>query len=433
MNNRNNSSLNIIILIAGFISSITGIVANSAQLIGSKQTPILLLIGFNLIILYLLINQNKKRKEAGKKRLNIYFWLTSSLTISIIATLLFESIFTPKKTGNEYIFNKELIGIGISNFDNDTNFSSLVYEFIKEEKLSDTIFDIKKINRNYFDYIGNACFDKSIDSLCLSSGIIVSGKRNSSDKLFYCKIRLKNFHPNILKDSSDHKLITLRNPDIQEFSIDHQAQLLADFILALIAYHQNDVNNAERLFKQCIIKNHNMDNKKFLSICRVYLGNIYKYAGNDEKAIDEYSKAINLHKSDAAIINIVNNYLHVGNYIKAKSYYDKIQNKKDGNLEEVRKRLQSLQSDLNQKKNPEKVKVITIPPQGTFYFNDTDSTKITINYSSITQFDYLNNIFFIYKADNDHYGVINSHGLLISLPDFADISNAKKHIMEMLK
>lgn len=430
MANKKDKSTEKLLLIIGVISTITGIISNISQLIESKWTLVFLIAGLALVTIYIFVN--KRKKAHGDKKTFISIGMGLILVISLILSLFLLNIFPGQC--NKCLFSSQLTAIGISKFDNEDNFSSLVYEFLKEENLPVTIFEIKKIDKDYFKCISDSNFYKSFDSLCISSGMIVSGKRSATDELFYCKIRLLNFNNIIDRNSTNNELITLRNPNIQEFSIDYQAQILVDFIMAIISYSQWDFEKAEKLFNLCINQNKNSSNNKFLAICHAYLGNIYYTNDNSGKAIQEYLKASELNGTDDVFKNLVNYYTGTGDYYKAKKYYNKIHNKSEANLEDVKEKLKLMEKNLKNLKNPINVAdVIQIPPSGTLHFYDIDSTKLTIKYSSIIQFDFNNRTFFIYKSDNELFGIFDSHGVLIKLPEYQELLDAKDYLIDKFK
>jgi tetratricopeptide (TPR) repeat protein len=426
-NNKKEKSTDKLVLFVGIISSVTGITSNITKLIESKSAILLLILGLILVSLYFLINHRKEIND----RFKIYLILRIAciIAVSIIVIFLIKNNFH-KRLNKRCVFNEHLIAIGISRFDKDDNFSSLVFEFLKEKELPDTIFDIEKIDNNYFESISDSIFNKALDSLCIASGILVSGKRSENDKLFYCKIKLHAFYK---ADSSKSELIVLRNPDIQEFSIDYQAQILVDFIMAIISYNQRDYENAEKYFERCINQNKNEANRKFLSICHNYMGNIY-YSDNPKRAIQEFQESYKLYANNTSLENLTNYYMSIGDYYKAKECFNQIENKKEIDIEEIRKKLNQLELGLGILKTSHKdSKKIQIPPKGSFYVRNSDSSRLTINYTSITQFVLKNQTYFIYKADNGLFGIFDSYGVLIKLPDFKELLDAENYLREKLK
>ena len=418
------------VLILGIITSLTGIASNLTQLFNSEHSKALFVIGITLVILYFLIKKFNERRRG--ERIIILTGIVVVATGALLINLYFYDLFTKN---NKCTFEENLISIGVSRFNEPSdNFSLLVYEFLEEENLPDSIYSIKKIENCYFKCISDSSFYNKLDSLCLKSGVLISGKRCSEDELFYCKIRIRNLYNKIGNDSISNKLITFRNPNLHEFSIDYQAEVLVDFVLGILSFSQKDFKKSENLFHRCILNNKNEANVKFLSDCYVFLGDIYSIEQNDKKAINSYLKSYNLNKSDEVLEAIVNAYISQKNYKQAKKYYNKIQNRKEANLESIRAKLKGLEAYYkNLQSSKEKSKTITIPPRGSFSINDTDSTKLTINYVSITQYNFQNRIFFIYKTDKGLYGIFDSHGVLIKLPEFNKISLAKEFIETILK
>lgn len=416
-----------LLFIIGIVSSLTAIGINLTQLFDSKHTKTLLVIVVSSFIIFYLINKLKGRKGVVKILILVIIFISTTSSLFLI------SLFYSYKLNNETdLFKKGNISIGISRFgDAKGNFSSLVYEFLKEENLSDSIYEIKKIKSDFFEAISDSLFDKKLDSLYLKTGLLISGKRFEEDKLFYCKIKIRNLYTQINKDSIANQLVSFRNPNLHEFSIDNQAQILVDFIVAILSFSQKDFEKSEKLFNSCILNNKNKENTKFLADCHIFLGDIYSIKEEKVQALNSYLESYRLNKSDEVLKSIISIFITQKKYKKAKKYYNKIQNKKEASLDNIKNRLKNLENYYkNLKTSKIKKEAIKIPPRGSF---DIRGTDITINYISVTQFDFNNNIFFIYKTDNGLFGIFDSHGRIIKLPEFKEKSRAKIFIQNLMK
>ncbi|MBI1184807.1 hypothetical protein GC194_11070 [bacterium] len=63
----------------------------------------------------------------------------------------------------------------------------MAYEFLKEENFENCIYTIKRIGHSYFEVTDGPSIQKEMHSLCMHSGLLVSGKIAVNEGLFYSK------------------------------------------------------------------------------------------------------------------------------------------------------------------------------------------------------------------------------------------------------
>ncbi len=306
-----NQKLNDFISWTGLIGTILSIFSVVAPFIKLKETiliTILVMLFLFLVYGFYEMKKLKDKKATISKRFRLLVSF-SALSFLILAVLVGINLFSKKEV--PCTFKSDQIGIALSSFGKaDDNFSFLVHEFLKEEDLEDSIYTIKRIDRNYLDIIEGQSIQKEMDSLCMNSGLLVSGKIDVNDGLFYAKIRFHNFSRRQDSLKIDNDVFPIRNPDISNFSIDNQAQVLADFIAALLSYEQGKNEKAVELFDKCINSNSNPKNDNFLSLCNIYAGNAILNK-TPSMALKYYSKAIEID----SISELANDYKMVVNYL----------------------------------------------------------------------------------------------------------------------
>ncbi|UII28283.1 tetratricopeptide repeat protein [Fulvivirga maritima] len=430
MSEGNSKGDNKFVLILGIVSSIIGIITNVIQLLAFEYSKSLFATGIILVLLYFMVRFFKTTEG-----LKSYIILSIIVLIVIGGALINLYLYGYFEKKDECLFKSNLIGIGITKFNNSNDhFSSLVYEFFGEQDLPDSIYHIRKVPNSYFDQISDSSFYKEMDSLCFDSGIIISGKRYVDEGLFYCKIRVKNLYNRMSNDTLSSQLLTFRNPNVHEFSMDYQAEMLVDFVLGILSFSEQDYEKSERLFNQCLTKNKNSSNVKFLYECNVFLGDIYSIEQKPEEALSAYLRSYELIKTDEILESIVNTYITQDNYAFANEYYEKIENKSDSDLKSIKNQLDQLSLNYNKLKKPSvKPKTVTIYPQGSITFYDSEGAELVIDYIDINEYLYENKTFYIFEENNGMFGVFDETGILLKLPEFEKLESAKNFIRGMLK
>lgn len=434
----------------GTIVSIFSVLTSYVELKETILTTILVILLFPLI--YGIIELRKLRKS--KSKIYVRFkWITGLTAAAFLtfAVLVGYNLLTEPEI--PCTFKKNQIGIGIGNFGSeDDNFSFLVHEFLKEEGVEDSVYTLKRINRNYLKVIDDSSFNTQMDSLCMSSGLVVTGKIDVGDGLFYSKVRFHNFSRRADSLNVDNDVFAIRNPDMQEFSIDNQAQVLADFIAALILYEQHESDRALALFEKCVGKNTNPKNSMFLSSCHTFMGNLLVNA-EPEKAIEHYQTAYQQNsKNSDALANTITTLVAEKEYEKALEYgkeytYEDewsdllqgVDSLIESNRQRIAKESTPKPSAIENKDNSENT--LNLPPFGELTFMTVQNEEITIPYSEIIENDLGKDrgiIFYIFKAKGisyrkKPYGVIGSNGELISLPKFASTKGANASGLEWYK
>lgn len=348
-------------------------------------------------------------------------------TTLILSLLVLLYLYTNSLNSKQGIFKKGAIAIGISNFgDHKENLTPLVTEALAE-KLQNSKYDVKKIKRNFFEAISDSLINEELDSLHLNKGLLITGKQLSNEALFQCKISTRNLYTQINHDSKANQLVTLRTPNLQEFTVDTNAQMVVDYTMAILLFSQKDFQQSQQLFNSCISNNKNSENTQFLAACHTFLGDMYLLEGKDKKAINAYLKAYKLHPSDEVLKAIIHTFINHHSYRQAKKYYDKIQDKKSPSLKWLTKKLDSL------KVTKIAPTIINIPHQGSFSVQDNKHANLTINYIALTPYNFKGKNFFIYKTDTHLLGVFDAHGNVIKLPEFKEISMAKQFIQKRVQ
>ncbi|MBK6566909.1 MAG: tetratricopeptide repeat protein [Saprospiraceae bacterium] len=228
----------------------------------------------------------------------------SYLIIILLFSILLYPLIVKKKS---CILDNKNVGILISNFSksDEDEFSYKIFNLL-EDKLQnkDTINTLrvdKFINlgfNNYRDTILNI-FSKN----CHSKGLFVYGRRSVESQYLDCNIYINKLflsHNKLAK--IDRNVIFLQNPSLMTFSIDQQAELIVDFILALLFYNSNDIDQAIHKFKYIINDTPIEVNSKLKSYCQLFLGNIYFSKNNLNLATSEYKMGL---KYDS-----INPYIH---------------------------------------------------------------------------------------------------------------------------
>ncbi|MFY0674034.1 MAG: tetratricopeptide repeat protein [Bacteroidia bacterium] len=319
-----NQKLNDFISWTGLIGTILSIFSVVAPFIKLKETILItILVMLFLFLVYGLLEfkklKDKKAKISKRFKISVSF---SAISFVVLAVLVALNMFTEKEV--PCTFKENQIGIALSSFGKaDDNFSFLVHEFLKEEDLEDSVYTIKRVDRNYIDVIDGKSIRQEMDSLCMNSGLLVSGKIDVNDGLFYAKVRFHNFSRRQDSLKIDNDVFPIRNPDISNFSIDNQAQVMADFIAALLSYEQGKTEKSLILFEKCIQKNSNPKNDDFLSACHTFSGNL-QIDSDPESSLVHYTKAFDLgSRNKPALENAILTLVKTKKYQTAAQLFEK--------------------------------------------------------------------------------------------------------------
>jgi len=322
-----------------FISIIIGIInffGKQYSLIG-KTVFIEINISLFLVVLFFLIRNILKEiidtKEKGfalsknlysDKQIKVarlgqylnYSFLLVPLYFLMIALFLF--IKTTKSKEEMCNENVKKTGLLIARFnkpnrndDDDDDFSSTLYS-----KLDSYLQNSDEINLKQLDKFISTTNNFNRDTLkevysanCYNNGLLIFGKRNDKDaKLFLCKIFALNFFS--LKANSyetyNKTIIYIQNPDLLDFSIEYEANIISKFILGLLYYHEGKYELSNQIIQEALNLNTNKQNKPFISICHFFIGNDLVKLGRLSDAINHYNTGISTDSTNANFVS----YLH---------------------------------------------------------------------------------------------------------------------------
>ena len=97
-------------------------------------------------------------------------------------------------------------------------------------------------------------------------------------------------------------IIYVQNPSLINFSIDYQAEIIAEFILGLLYYNSNNTEISKQKFIHSLSLSPAEENTKFKSYCHLFIGNNYFNELSYDDAIKEYQSGI--------YFDSLNSYLH---------------------------------------------------------------------------------------------------------------------------
>ena len=277
----------------------------------------------------------RNRKENFSKGKLIFLNIIAYTILASIPFSLYHSFVKPSKKCNQ---STTEIGVLITKFSNEISDD---FSYSLTNSISELLTSHSNISIAFVDTFLNQEFninpEKSGDLItenCFKKGIVVFGKRSEDSKLFDCTIFVsKNLKSEYVeKELEKNRIIRLKNPDLIEFSIDNQSTVVAELVIAILDfYNQNYSAAAEKLNKlesSGLLNEH----KELLSLCKIYKANAY-LGNSDLSSSSESYKEIILAHPELPIVNY--NYamlnLAQGDSLTAQTYFE-IAQKLDSNL-----------------------------------------------------------------------------------------------------
>jgi hypothetical protein len=230
------------------------------------------------------------------------------------------------------------LGVLISSFDiaGNDDFSYKLYTTVSaevEHADSINVFRVDKMvnigRRNYLDSIKTVFEDN-----CSNHGLYVFGRRSVQSNLFDCSVYINNMKIVNLDSSenSSKNIIHLQNPDLINFSIENQAQIVSKFIVGLLQYHGGHFADTRATINRCIASVSNIDNIKFKSYCFLLLGNSFFKENLYSDAIEAFRAGLKDDSTNAFLhYNMATSILMMGDSLAAQNEYS-IANKLNSKL-----------------------------------------------------------------------------------------------------
>ncbi|GGB26493.1 hypothetical protein GCM10011500_48470 [Mucilaginibacter rubeus] len=389
---------------------------------------------FILIVVYYFYTTFKEvcvKKEQGFLNTDIYTPLeikTARIGKYLILLLLLIPAFLIKNRVYEYQTRKISIdqicrenlkktGLLITNFaqpKEDDGFSSTLYGKLNSDLQNIDTIQLKLLgkyileaNPNYLDTI-KTTFQEN----CSNSGLIVYGNRK--DKQFNCRIYSLNFLKFTSKGfnrTKDSTIIYIQNPNIINFTVEEEANVISEFIHGLLFYHAGAYDSANKAMYGALKLNTNPKNKQFISICHLFIGNSFVCQGQISGALNSYKNGISIDASNPYLhYNLAAIYNSSKNYAEAFKEYE-IAAKLN------RKLKNPLQKIISQDTLPIQtaIKKIVIKDQ----LKNRDTIRQLYTAETITR-DVSDQHWFIISK-NQKYGIINNKGDTISRCKFDEI------------
>jgi hypothetical protein len=189
------------------------------------------------------------------------------------------------------------IGVIISKFSFDETFDGFSYKMTN--LLRNELFEVDTITvvqeKNFLDISGAAYVDTAnllFEANCFTHGLLVFGCRNK--ELFDCSIYINNMPDiqtsEIRSTKKNSEILYIQNPSLINFSIDNQAQQIAEFIIALLEYNSHCYAQTSNRLNKIIQSNTSAG--KFASYCYLFMGNSYALTSNHETAIQCYERGL---------------------------------------------------------------------------------------------------------------------------------------------
>ncbi|WP_413318799.1 tetratricopeptide repeat protein [Mucilaginibacter sp. Mucisp84] len=313
--------------------------------------------------------------------------------------------------------NLKKTGLLITNFaqpKEDDGFSSTLYGKLNSDLQNIDTIQLKLLGKyiletspNYLDTIKN-----TFEENCSKSGLIVYGNRKNMQ--FNCRIYSLNFlkfTSKAFNRTKDSTIIYIQNPNIINFTVEEEANVISEFLHGLLFYHAGAYELSNKAMHGALRLNTNPKNKQFISICHLFIGNSFVNQGQTSAAINSYKDGISVEPS--------NSYLH---YNLAAIY----NSSKD--IAEAFKEYQIAAQLNHQLKNP--LQKVTSP--------ETSTSKVELKKTTIKdQQKKRDTLRVLYKAENttlttgdqhwfiisknQKYGIINDKGDTISNCKFDEI------------
>ncbi len=378
-------------------------------------------------------NQIIKEKEIGLSQLNSYtprqiksakFWKYSTIIIVILtlSCLLIpgtiqtiRNIKSDKQICQE---NRKKMGLIIASFkplkDDNDEFSSTLYGDLNSDlQFVDTI-NLQKItkfipdDKNYLTTI-----KQTFEESCNGRGLIIFGNSNNQNS-FNCRIysyNFMNFKAQVFSKTSDKAIIYIQNPNLLNFNIDYEANMVSKFIYGLLYSKQEDYQKSNESIKYALRLNKNNGNTQFISMCHLFIGNNLLKENKIQLALKEYTIGISkdpnnpyLHYNIAAINS------NKGDITYAFKEYEAAHKIND-----------TLENPLKHLKTLTQSSFVNVKPIKRAYKTKKNVSNDTLNHDStvIVPQNWEEQCYT--KIENNKYGVINNKGATIIKFEYDEI------------
>lgn len=283
--------IEIIFGIIGIFSSVSGFIWKWLNV--SVFIAIFMLLTFLVIRYFTRKNQNNLSK--GKIIfLNI---LAFSFLVSTVIPLYFSFI----KPTIKCTQSNNKIGVLITKFTDEKSddfsysLTNNISELINDNNSAAIAFIDTFLNQNY-----NINPEKSgelITENCFNKGIVIFGKRSEDSKLFDCTIYISNNLKTDYteKELGDNRVIRLKNPDLIEFSIDNQSIVVAELIIAILDFYNQQYSSASEKLGKLESSGLLREHKELLKLCKLYKANAYLGNGELNSSAATYKEVVFSH------------------------------------------------------------------------------------------------------------------------------------------
>lgn len=401
------ASSDIIGLIVGMLTMIAGISNLFASIFSSRFTSALLCIGAIFILRIVTAHIINAKKTVLQIESPIYT-KTQRNVANIVSKAAFLLLVFPV-----YAEIAEYIGKSNDRKSNNAQFGVIITSFSKSDDddfsyrlfntLNDNLQNIDSVNtikESVFINAGNKGYLDTIRQTFAKNyfnhGLLVFGKRSQESKLFDCSIYVGN--------QDKVNIIYLKNPDMINFSIDYQSEIVSEFILGLLYYDIGDYARSKEKFQNALNINDSKESKKFKAYCHFYIGNNLLNEKNSSFSIAHYEEGISYDPMNPFIhYNLARALLNKGDSLIAFKHFN-IANELNSALDNPIK-------DLDLSKNKKVMIEPNISKLHKEMSNDqlTDSNNVKETTVVVNKKD---NMDFSYSVIviNKKYGVINSNG-----------------------
>jgi tetratricopeptide (TPR) repeat protein len=379
-----------------------------------------------------------RRKARIARRICYIFYL---LPLGLIAHILI-SINNESDNENRLCMQKnKQLGIIITSFDtlkhNADGFSSSLYGRLNSDlQFTDTVNLVEDERFIQEDQNDSASIKQTFEDHCSNHGLIIFGNRNDKDK-FNCRIyslNFLNFRATAYSKTKDKAIIYIQSPNVLNFTIDYESQVLAKFIFGLLYLKAGKFDLSIKSIKQSLKLNTNKNNTSYISMCHLFLGNNYLGKKDTANALKEYTLGKKTDPGNAFVFYnsaAVNN--SNGNISSAFLDYQAA-NQIDNELKNPLKKIKNNPSIQRMKKNkialkePEKIalmsdtikKVVAPVNWEEHYFtfqvnkkygvlNNRGDTLVKCKFDEIISYVYKDADCFIVKLNNKYGAVIHKH------------------------
>lgn len=465
-------------LIVGLTTLLIGLSTLFSKILESKYNIAIILLAFFFIIRTTVKQIIKKPidSDTAKTRTKtlriLKFVKYGSYLFLVFPIFLVVSFFIPKK-GKDCSQNKTKFGLLITNFsksDDDDDFSYKVFSLLDAELQNNDSIIPKRLTKyvntattNYKDTILNLFQDD-----CFNHGILAFGKRSLESKLFDCNIYINNLtRLNYNLSQVKSNIIYIQNPNLINFSLDYQAETIAEFILGLLYYNSNSSEISKQKFIHSLNLSQKEGNTKFKSYCHLFIGNNAFDESQYEVAVNEYKNGIiqdslssYLHynlglallklkdsisaNKEFKIASILNK--NMPNPIRLNSVLDAVTNSKQKIIEN-KESVDSIIPPKSSIKNPttvQKIQTKLIWKNGVAIVSNISNKFGVINlkgdtvirciYESIQDFPYKDKYYFFIVQSNSKFGALSVKGgtqIPINRPNAESVKTAIINIIEL--